>query len=128
MKKELRWLFYFAMCSYILYNLMWLVGTTFSYSKNDSPKELIFLFLAFVVDVPIIWYISRNLKIGISLLLVTLLLSVADGIIQQWLWLGSMSFPMMWWYLPKIIPISTAVLLYCSTLPVKKHNKELHSQ
>jgi len=108
MKKWLRWLFYFVLLAYAAYNLMWLVGIAFSYSKNDSQKELIYLVLTFVVDVPIIWYISKNLKIGAPLFVAALVLSVIDGIVRGWL---EATIVAAMWYGPKIIPFTLAIIL-----------------
>jgi hypothetical protein len=121
----MSWLFYSVMCVYIVYNLMWVVGITFSYSKNDSPKELFYILFTFIVDVPIIWYLSKNLRIGVALLVAAILLSVVDGIVQQWL--EGINVAVLWWYAPKIIPITAAILLNRLTCPVQKRTQEGHS-
>jgi len=96
------------MSIYALYNFMWIVGITFSYSKNDSPKELIYIFLTFLLDIPIIWYLSKYLKIGLFLLVIALVIGVIDGLIQ---W-GIGGFEVLTlWYGPKLIPIVIAILL-----------------
>jgi len=96
------------MSIYALYNFMWIVGITFSYSKNDSPKELIYIFLTFLLDIPIIWYLSKNLKIGSFLLVIALVIGVIDGLIQ---W-GIGGFEVLTlWYGPELIPIVIAILL-----------------
>src|ERR1035437_4571320 len=111
MKRGLRWLFYLVMLAYIAYNVMWVIGITFSYSKNDSPKELLYILLTFVIDIPIIWYLSKNLKLGLLFIALALLLSVGDGIAQQWL--EGVIVPVMW-YAPKLVPITVAIALYRS--------------
>ena len=96
------------MSIYALYNFMWIVGITFSYSKNDSPKELIYIFLTFLLDIPIIWYLSKNLKIGLFLLVIALVIGVIDGLIQ---W-GIGGFEVLTlWYGPKLIPIVIAMIV-----------------
>ncbi len=110
MNRLLRYLFYGVMGIYTLYNFMWIVGITFSYSKNDSPKELIYIFLTFLLDIPIIWYLSKNLKIGLFLLASAIVIGVIDGLIQ---WeLGGVGIEILTlWYGPKLIPIVIAILV-----------------
>jgi hypothetical protein len=99
------YIFYFLWIVYGIYCLLWLVGFTFSYGKNDKPSELVFAALTFLIDIPILWFISENLKIGLSLLAITLVSSLAlansFGILS---W-----FSYSFWYAPKILVAAAAI-------------------
>jgi hypothetical protein len=105
MNKLASWTFYVLLTVYALYNALWMIGTTFSWGKNDTHSELIFLFLTFIVDIPIFWFINKNLKIGLSLLAITLACSLAlahSFNILSW-------FSYSFWYSPKILIAAAAI-------------------
>jgi hypothetical protein len=79
MRAVQRYVFYSAIFLYAVYNCFWLVGTMFSYGKNDTKGELLFVVLTFLADIPVLWWIKTNVKLGSLCLLVILIAS---------LWLG----------------------------------------
>jgi uncharacterized membrane protein len=92
-------IFYSLWIAYAIYSVLWLAGFTFSYGANDKPSELLFAALTFIVDIPIFWLINKNLKMGLSLLAITVACSLAlafsAGILN--------SFSYSFWYAPKIL-------------------------
>ena len=99
------YIFYSLWVLYAIYNVLWLIGITFSYGPNDTPSELIFVALTFIMDIPILWFSSKNLKIGLSLLAIVVACSLAAALSQHIL----SSFAFSFWYAPKIFIAVAAV-------------------
>ncbi len=99
------YVFYFLWIVYAIYSVLWLAGFTFSYGKNDTRSELLFAALTFIIDIPIFWFINKNLKIGLCLLAITVVCSLtlahSFGILS---W-----FSYSFWYVPKI-PVAAAAI------------------
>lgn len=105
MRAVQRYVFYSAIFLYAVYNCFWLVGTMFSYGKNDTKGELLFVVLTFLADIPVLWWIKTNVKLGSLCLLIILIAS---------LWLGESHrvlnwFTLLYWYSPKLVPWLAAV-------------------
>jgi hypothetical protein len=100
-------LFYSVMAVYIVYNALWLLGTTFSFGRNDTRRELLYLCLTFGADIPVFFGFMRTPRIG-SVALGFLFLSgmgigASLGILN--------SVTLLLWYLPKVIPLAAAIWL-----------------
>jgi hypothetical protein len=99
------YVFYSLWIVYAIYSVFWLVGFTFSYGKNDTPSELLFAAITFIIDIPIFWFINKNLNIGLSLLAITVVCSLAlahsYGILSR--------FSYSFWYAPKILVAAAAI-------------------
>jgi hypothetical protein len=98
-------LFHFMMFLYAGYNCFWIVGTMFSFGKNDTRRELIYFVLTFVLDIPVLWWTKKRLRLGSFCLLLILVSS---------LWLAESLrilnlFTVLFWYSPKLVPWLTAV-------------------
>ena len=57
----------FFICSmflYIAYNLLWLIGLSFSFGKNDAWTEVLYFVLTFFADIPIffVFALGANTK------------------------------------------------------------------
>ena len=91
--------------SYTAYNILWLIGTTFSFGKNDTSQKLIYLLLTFVADLPVMWWIRKAPVIGCGAFSI---LSIAGF----WLAISSFVFnvfTLVAWYIPKFAMVSTSV-------------------
>jgi hypothetical protein len=106
-----NWLFNCILAVYAIYNLLWVVGTMFSFGRNDTYGEIFFTMVTFVVDIPIMWYMTRRLKRGLLLLAVAMSISIALG--SPFHVLYSLVVPAMW-YGPKIIMVLMAIWAYRS--------------
>lgn len=95
--------FYGVLVLYAAYNLAWLIGTSFSFGRNDSRSELVFLLITFAADVPAMWLIRKRPRIGGFALLILVAMGMALAIRFQVL----SSFSILWWYSPK--PIMAAI-------------------
>ena len=84
---------------------------TFSFGRNDTYQELLFVLLTFIVDIPILWVITRRLKVGLTLFAIALAGSIALG--TPFHILKSLEVPAMW-YGPKMILIAAAIWTYHS--------------
>ncbi|MGA2896813.1 MAG: hypothetical protein ABSE27_04370 [Acidobacteriaceae bacterium] len=93
------------MAIYSAYNLLWLAGTMFSYGKNDTPSEALFFCLTFLADIPAFFVITRKLRPGLILFCLLLAFSFALAASQHIL----NSFSLLYWYAPKLVPLSIAV-------------------
>ena len=108
MKIGLRLAFYSALVLYAAYNLMWLIGTIFSFGRNDSLSELAFFLVTFPADVPVMWLIRKRPMIGGAVLLI--LLGAGMALATGWGELNSSSI--LWWYGPKLIMAAIAYGTY----------------
>jgi hypothetical protein len=106
MKIGLRLAFYGALVLYGVYNVMWLIGTTFSFGRNDSRSELVFFLITFPADVPLMWLIWKRPMIGGAALLILLGTGMALGRAIGFDALNS--FTVLWWYSPKLIMAAIA--------------------
>jgi hypothetical protein len=97
--------FYGAIFLYAAYNFCWLVGTMFSFGKNDTQKELVYFVLTFVADIPVLWWLKRNVKLGGALFAVLLLTSM--WLAKSEHVLNGVTF--LYWYSPKVVPLLAAV-------------------
>jgi hypothetical protein len=88
------------------------IGITFSFGRNDTFQELLFILLTFIADIPILWFITRRLKAGLILLVVVLTGSIALG--TPFHILRSLEVPAMW-YGPKVILVMVAIWTHDST-------------
>ena len=95
------------MAVYIVYNALWLVGTTFSFGRNDTPRELLYLCVTFVADIPVFFGFMRNPWIGSValgfLFLTGMGIGASLGIVN--------SESVLLWYLPKVIPLAAVTWL-----------------
>ena len=94
-----RYVFYCAIFLYVVYNCFWVAGTMFSFGRNDTKGELIFVILTFLADIPIFWWTKTNVKLGSLSLLIILIASM---------WLAKShrvlnEFTMLCWYGPKLV-------------------------
>jgi hypothetical protein len=102
MKTAYKFAFYGALALYAVYNVMWLISTSFSFGSNDSRYELMFFLLTFAADVPVMWLIRKRPVSGGASLLVLL---GADIVLASHYRVLS-PFSIMWWYSPKLIAFS----------------------
>lgn len=107
------WIFSGILAVYALYNLLWLIGYTFSFGKNDTYWELLFPAVTFIVDIPILWYTAKELKRGLILFGLAVASSIALGL--PFHVLSSVVVPAMW-YGPKVVMLSIAIWTYRSNL------------
>jgi hypothetical protein len=105
MRSPRRTSFYVTVAIYTAYNLLWLAGTMFSYGKNDTPSEALFICLTFLADIPAFFVITRKLRPGLILFFLLLASSFALAASQHIL----TSFSLLYWYAPKLVPLSVAV-------------------
>jgi hypothetical protein len=108
--------FYSLWIVYAIYNVLWLAGITFSYGKNDTRSELLFAALTFIIDIPIFWIINKNLRVGLSLLAVTVVCSLALAHSFRILSWFSYSF----WYAPKILVAAAAIWSNLSSRKIER--------
>lgn len=111
------WAFACLLTLYASYNLLWVIGIMSSFGKNDTHRELFYLVLTFIIDIPIVWFMTRQLKLGLMLFIVSLTTSVALGISLHVL--NSTEVPALW-YGPKILVVIAAIWAYRSTHPIAK--------
>jgi hypothetical protein len=105
MNKLASWTFYSVLIAYALYNALWMIGITFSWGRNDTNDELIYLFLTFIVDIPIMWYSAKHLKIGLCLFTCVLICSFL--FVKSWGGLSITTLSM--WYAPKVFVVASAL-------------------
>jgi hypothetical protein len=105
MKPSSKFVFIVVFILYAAYNVFWLIGTTFSFGKNDTMQELIYLLLTFVADLPVMWWVRKDLMtggIGFLILLIAGVWSAAS--------LSMVSgFSILLWYVPKVAMLMTAI-------------------
>jgi hypothetical protein len=106
MKIGLRFAFYGALVLYAAYNVMWLIGTTFSFGRNDSRTELVFFLVTFPADIPVMWLIRKKPLIGAAALLI--LLGTGMALAKSLEFQAMNSFTTLWWYAPKLIMAAIA--------------------
>ncbi len=100
---------------------MWLVGTMFSYGKNDTPAELVYCLVTFLFDLPVFFYLGLRRRspqifpfcVLLALLLTGLLLGAPRGVINYY------TIPL--WYLPKIVPLALAFWRPNPVAEVQRH-------
>ena len=99
MNRIASYIFYPLWILYAIYNVLWLVGFTFSYGTNDTASELIFPAVTFIADIPIFWIANKKLRLAVSLLAITLTCSLVLAFSFH-IW---SSFAFAYWYVPKLI-------------------------
>ncbi len=114
------WMFGGLLGVYTLYNLLWAIGITFSFGRNDTYQELLFVLLTFIVDIPILWFVTRRPKVGLTLFAVVLAGSIALG--TPFHILKSLEVPAMW-YGPKVILVAAAIWTYRSNRAIANSNR-----
>ena len=105
MNKSPSWIFYTLFILYVLYNAAWMIGITFSWGKNDTIRELLYLLFTFIIDIPVIWYLTKNLYAGLTIFISIFIC----GVVLGWPWhlLNRATIPM--WYAPKVFVVMAAV-------------------
>ena len=95
---------YTVVLAYAIYNLLWLAGLMFSYGRNDTYHEILFLCMTFILDIPILAYSQTNQQIGLSLFGIVVVASLLAAHVQDVL--NGATFAL--WYLPKLAPFAAA--------------------
>lgn len=105
MKAPSKLAFYGTVALYAAYNVVWLIGTSFSFGPNDTRSEAEFLLLTFVGDLPLMWVIRRWPAVGgivfLGVLVTDLVLAGHYHVLSP--------FSIGFWYSPKLI---MAVIAY----------------
>jgi hypothetical protein len=114
----LKSVFYGTLVVYAIYNFLWLIGTTFSWGRNDTLSELMLLLFLFTADLPVMWWITRNPKLGVGTLVAifttTLYLAKSEKILN--------GFTIGFWYGPKLVIILIALLFWRSRQTIIRPN------
>jgi hypothetical protein len=100
-----RYVFYCVIFLYAVYNCCWLAGTMFSFGRNDTKGELVYVVLTFLVDIPVLWWTKANARLGSLCLLAILIASMSLAESHRVL----NGFTLLYWYGPKLVPWLTAV-------------------
>ena len=105
------------MVLYAACNTLWLAGTMFSYGKNDTPREAVFITLTFLADIPVFFVIARKPRFGLSMFSLLLAASLTLAASQHVL----NSFGLLYWYAPKLVPLVIAAWVSKSRADVPLH-------
>ena len=105
MRQPRRYVFYGVMAIYAIYNMCWLIGTSFSWGRNDTWKEAAYLLLTFTADIPTLFLAERRPGVGLFLFLSVLIGSLTLGALSQVI----NGFSLLYWYAPKLIPAAVSI-------------------
>jgi|SRR6185437_1425139 len=117
MSRIASYIFYPIWTLYAIYNVLWFIGFTFSYGAHDKPSELIFPAVTFIADIPIFWLADKKLRLGVSLLAITVICSLVLAFSYH-IW---SSFAFGYWYVPKLFLLAALAGSNLTRLKTEQH-------